>query len=185
MYKFDQICKSLCFLSNMSLTSYPVKSSAESNHEVTFSPRISWDICEVSTVRISLAHWHLCSSARGWSDCAGTYYSRHVLPRPKLCTIPISKSWNIPGFLNFWTMAFDGLLDICWLCKSVIWLICWFMSTTSTTSDVDWWAPREACNAVKHFGSIELSPLCRCRKGRLLVKDNGKPSFLFIPSTDN
>lgn len=74
MYKFDQICKSLCFLSNMSLTSYPVKFSAESNHEGTFSPRISWDVCEVSTVRISLAHWHLCSSARGWSDCAGTYY---------------------------------------------------------------------------------------------------------------
>ena len=44
------------------------------------------------------------------------------------------------------------------------------MSTTYTTSDVDWWAPREACNAVKHFGSIELSPLLQVQEGQAAGK---------------
>lgn len=162
----------------MFLTSYPVKSSAESNHEGTFGPRISWDIWEVLTVRISLAHWYSCSSARGWSDCAGTYYCPKGMVYHGRNSAPFP-SQSLGTFLDFWTFG-QWPLDICWLCKSVMWLICWFMSTTC---DVDWWAPREACNAVKHFGSMELSPLCRCSKGRLLVKDNGKPSFLFIPST--
>ena len=33
------------------------------------------------------------------------------------------------------------------------------------------------------LAQLSCHPYYRCRKGRLLVKDNGKPSFLFIPST--